>query len=130
MNGSKAIVIISSSKRWLFFGLPNYPFLSKFPGTRDQLPGTAQKPAHTTPLIQTQPPHRLASVAIEHILIPDQPQRSRRELTVALLIGLWISDELSFDHYFPSHARIVKVTVTKPSDAGLLTTDLQPPPRH
>ena len=49
-------------------------------------------------------------------------------LTVALLIGLWISDELSFDHYFPSHARIVKVTVTKPSDAGLLTTDLQPPP--
>jgi ABC-type antimicrobial peptide transport system permease subunit len=49
-------------------------------------------------------------------------------LTVALLIGLWISGELSFDHYFPSHARIVKVTVTKPSDAGLVTSDLQPPP--
>jgi putative ABC transport system permease protein len=28
-------------------------------------------------------------------------------LTVALLIGLWIADELSFDHYFPNHARIV-----------------------
>jgi putative ABC transport system permease protein len=49
-------------------------------------------------------------------------------LTIGLLIGLWIADEISFDHYFPSHARIVKVTVTKPSDAGLVTSDLQPPP--
>jgi putative ABC transport system permease protein len=49
-------------------------------------------------------------------------------LTIALLIGLWIADELSFDHYFPNHSRIVKVTVTKPSDAGLVTSDLQPPP--
>src|SRR5580658_6643573 len=49
-------------------------------------------------------------------------------LTAALLIGLWIADEFSFDHYFPNHARIVKVTVTKPSDAGLVTSDLQPPP--
>ena len=49
-------------------------------------------------------------------------------LTVALLIGLWIADEFSFDHYFPNHTRIVKVTVTKPSDAGPVTTDLQPPP--
>ena len=49
-------------------------------------------------------------------------------LTVAMLIGIWIADEFSFDHYFPNHARIVKVTVTQPSDAGRLTTDLQPPP--
>ena len=49
-------------------------------------------------------------------------------LTVALLIGLWVADELSFDHYFPNHKRIVKVTVTKPSDAGPITSDLQPPP--
>src|SRR3984957_16104332 len=49
-------------------------------------------------------------------------------LTVALLIGLWIADELSFDHYFPNHARIVKLIATKPSDAGPLTSDLQPPP--
>lgn len=49
-------------------------------------------------------------------------------LTVALLIGLWIADELSFEHYFPNHSRIVKVTVTKPSDAGLVTSDLQPAP--
>jgi putative ABC transport system permease protein len=49
-------------------------------------------------------------------------------LTVALLIGLWISDELSFDHYFPNHTRIVKVMVTKPSDAGPVTSDLQPVP--
>jgi putative ABC transport system permease protein len=49
-------------------------------------------------------------------------------LTVVLLIALWIADELSFDHYFPNHNRIVKLTVTKPSDAGPVTTDLQPPP--
>jgi putative ABC transport system permease protein len=49
-------------------------------------------------------------------------------LTVVLLIGLWIADELSFDHYFQNHNRIVKLTVTKPSDAGPVTTDLQPPP--
>ena len=49
-------------------------------------------------------------------------------LTVALLIGLWISDEFTYDDYFPSHTRIVKVIVTKPSDAGPVTSDLQPPP--
>jgi putative ABC transport system permease protein len=48
-------------------------------------------------------------------------------LTVALLIGLWIADELSFDHYFPNHARIVKLMRTTHSDAGLVTSDLQSP---
>ncbi len=49
-------------------------------------------------------------------------------LTVALLIGLWIADELSFDHNFPNHSRIVKFNVTRPSDAGLVTSDLLSPP--
>ncbi|HXB35355.1 MAG TPA: FtsX-like permease family protein [Puia sp.] len=49
-------------------------------------------------------------------------------LTIALLIGLWIADELSFDHYFPNHSRIVKLMRTTPSDAGLVTSDLQAPP--
>jgi putative ABC transport system permease protein len=49
-------------------------------------------------------------------------------LTIALLIGLWIADELSFDHYFASHTRIVKFIRTAPSDAGLVTSDLQAPP--
>src|SRR6185312_13684428 len=48
-------------------------------------------------------------------------------LTVALLIGLWISDEVFFDHYFPSHGCIVKVMTTQPTAAGLVTTDHLPP---
>ena len=39
-------------------------------------------------------------------------------MTTALLIGLWIADELSFGHYSPNHSRIAEVmtrqTVTKP----------------
>ena len=39
-------------------------------------------------------------------------------MTTALLIGLWITDELSFDHYSPNHSRIAevmtRVTITKP----------------
>jgi putative ABC transport system permease protein len=49
-------------------------------------------------------------------------------LTVSLLIGLWIADEISFDHNFPDHARIVKIVRTTASDAGLVTSDLQSPP--
>src|ERR1700728_1435062 len=30
-------------------------------------------------------------------------------MTIALLIGLWINDELSFDHYFPNHQRLAIV---------------------
>ena len=29
-------------------------------------------------------------------------------MAIALLIGLWIRDELSFDHYSPNHSRIAK----------------------
>ncbi|HTR27826.1 MAG TPA: ABC transporter permease, partial [Puia sp.] len=49
-------------------------------------------------------------------------------LTVALFIGLWVADELSFDHYFSAHARIVRLIRTTPSDAGPVTSDLLPPP--
>ena len=34
-------------------------------------------------------------------------------MAVALLIGLWIWDELSFDRYYPNHARIVQVRTTQ-----------------
>ena len=30
-------------------------------------------------------------------------------MAIALLIGLWINDELSFDHYFPNHQRLAIV---------------------
>ena len=49
-------------------------------------------------------------------------------LTVALLIGLWIADEVSFDHSFPNHNRIVKLVATKSTDVGPVTTDLLSPP--
>src|SRR5579871_5910742 len=34
-------------------------------------------------------------------------------MAVALLIGLWIWDELSFDHYYPTHARIAQLMTTQ-----------------
>ena len=34
-------------------------------------------------------------------------------MAVALLIGLWIWDEVSFDHYYPNHARVVQVRTTQ-----------------
>jgi ABC-type antimicrobial peptide transport system permease subunit len=34
-------------------------------------------------------------------------------MAVALLIGLWIWDEVSFDHYYPNHGRIVQVMTTQ-----------------
>jgi len=34
-------------------------------------------------------------------------------MAVALLIGLWIWDELSFNHYYPNHRRIVQVMTTQ-----------------
>src|SRR5580658_9469465 len=32
-------------------------------------------------------------------------------MAIALLIGLWIADEFSFDHYHSNHSRIVQVMV-------------------
>jgi len=34
-------------------------------------------------------------------------------MAVALLIGLWIFDELSFDHYFPNHGRVAQLMTTQ-----------------
>jgi putative ABC transport system permease protein len=33
-------------------------------------------------------------------------------MAIAILIGLWINDELSFDHYFPNHRRVAIVQET------------------
>ncbi|HLX67806.1 MAG TPA: ABC transporter permease, partial [Puia sp.] len=33
-------------------------------------------------------------------------------MAIAILIGLWINDELSFDHYFPNHRRLAIVQET------------------
>jgi ABC-type antimicrobial peptide transport system permease subunit len=34
-------------------------------------------------------------------------------MAVALLIGLWIWDEVSYDHYYPNHARIAQLMTTQ-----------------
>jgi ABC-type antimicrobial peptide transport system permease subunit len=34
-------------------------------------------------------------------------------MAIALLIGLWIADELSYDHYFPNHRRVAVGMVTQ-----------------
>ncbi|HEY4109152.1 ABC transporter permease [Puia sp.] len=34
-------------------------------------------------------------------------------MAVALLIGLWIWDEVSFDHYYPNHSQIAQVMTTQ-----------------
>jgi putative ABC transport system permease protein len=34
-------------------------------------------------------------------------------MTVAILIGLWVTDEISFDHYFDNHSSIAQVMVTQ-----------------
>ncbi len=44
-------------------------------------------------------------------------------MSITLLIGLWIVDESSFDHYAPDHARLVQAMVTYPIDNTGLTTD-------
>jgi len=43
-------------------------------------------------------------------------------MAVAILIGLWISDELSFDHYHSSHSRLAHVMTTQTFD-GETSTD-------
>jgi putative ABC transport system permease protein len=34
-------------------------------------------------------------------------------MATAILIGLWISDELSFDHYNPNHKKLAKIMITQ-----------------
>ncbi|HEY4206225.1 MAG TPA: ABC transporter permease, partial [Puia sp.] len=44
-------------------------------------------------------------------------------MAIALLIGLWIADELQFDHYYKNHDRLAQVAVL-PSDKGVTYTNL------
>ncbi len=43
-------------------------------------------------------------------------------MAIALLIGLWIADELQFDHYYQHHDRLARVAVL-PSDKGITYTN-------
>src|ERR1700761_2280307 len=45
-------------------------------------------------------------------------------MAIALLIGLWIADEFSFDHYGPNHARIAKIMNTESGDGQYYTGDV------
>jgi len=42
-------------------------------------------------------------------------------MTVAILIGLWISDELSFDSYFKNHSRLAQLMLNQ-KDQGMIYT--------
>jgi ABC-type antimicrobial peptide transport system permease subunit len=42
-------------------------------------------------------------------------------MAIALLIGLWITDELSYDHYFPNHRRVA-IGMTTASAQGISYT--------
>lgn len=42
-------------------------------------------------------------------------------MAIALVIGLWISDELSFDHYHPRHSRIARGMITQITPDGSFT---------
>lgn len=44
-------------------------------------------------------------------------------MAVAMLIGLWIWDEVTFDNSFTNHKRIAQVMTTSTSDDGTLNTD-------
>src|SRR5665213_1311111 len=43
-------------------------------------------------------------------------------MAIALLISLWIADELQFDHYYQHHDRLARVAVL-PSDKGIIYTN-------
>jgi ABC-type antimicrobial peptide transport system permease subunit len=45
-------------------------------------------------------------------------------MAIAILIGLWINDESTFDHYGPNHARIAKVMNTASADGQYYTGDV------
>src|SRR5882757_2828833 len=42
-------------------------------------------------------------------------------MTVAILIGLWIVDEVSFDHYFDNHKDIAQVMVSQSHEGEVYT---------
>jgi putative ABC transport system permease protein len=45
-------------------------------------------------------------------------------MAIALLIGLWITDELSYNHYFPNHKRIAKGMITQAAHGESFTGDV------
>ena len=47
-------------------------------------------------------------------------------MAIALLIGLWIWDELSFDTYHTNHDRIAQVMETQSLAGGVMTMDVKP----
>ena len=49
-------------------------------------------------------------------------------MATAILIGLWISDELSFDHYNPNHKKLAKIMVTQThgGESDAMTTITMP----
>ncbi len=49
-------------------------------------------------------------------------------MSVALLIGLWVWDELSFDTSFPAHQRIARVMQSKETNGNIQTNGLTPYP--
>lgn len=49
-------------------------------------------------------------------------------LAVVLLIGLWIADELTFDHYHPNHSKIVQAMQSRTSNDNIRTTRSVPYP--
>jgi ABC-type antimicrobial peptide transport system permease subunit len=49
-------------------------------------------------------------------------------IAIALLIGVWIWDELSFDHYHLSHNRIAQVMENQQLTSGISTMDVKPYP--
>jgi len=42
-------------------------------------------------------------------------------MAIALIIGLWINDELSYNHYFPNHGRIAQAMITQTSKEDAYT---------
>ncbi len=45
-------------------------------------------------------------------------------MAIALLIGLWTRDELSFDHYFPNHSHIAKAMINFGTGDKTATSDV------
>src|ERR1700731_611624 len=42
-------------------------------------------------------------------------------MAIALLIGLWVADEMSFDHYTPNHSRIARGMVNSAAQGQVFT---------
>lgn len=49
-------------------------------------------------------------------------------MTVAMLIGLWMRDELSFDHYHENHGRIVQIMQHQQMNGNVMTSGSVPIP--